>query len=143
MSKSNSFENDLVALIFNAAAIGNIADNAGTAPLTNLYVSLHSADPGEGGTQATNEVAYTNYARVAVARSGAGWAITGNSVSPAADIDFAAGVGADNATASHFAIGVAASGATKILYSGTLSPPITITNGVTPRISAATTITED
>ena len=28
MSKGNTFENDLLLLIFNATAIGNIADNA-------------------------------------------------------------------------------------------------------------------
>ncbi len=47
MSKGNTFENDLLKLIFNATAIANIADNAGSSPLTNLYVSLHTADPGE------------------------------------------------------------------------------------------------
>lgn len=143
MSKGNTFENDLLALIFNATAIGNIADNAGTSPLTDLYVSLHTADPGEAGTQATSECAYTNYARVAVARSGVGWTVSANSVSPAANIDFAAGTTGDSETATHFAVGVAASGATKILYSGALSPTIAIADGVTPRISTSTTITED
>jgi hypothetical protein len=49
MSKSNAFENDLLKLIFNATAIANLADNAASSPLTNLYVSLHTADPGEAG----------------------------------------------------------------------------------------------
>lgn len=65
MSKGNTFENDWLLLIFNATAIANIADNAASAPLTNLYVSLHTADPGEAGDQTTNEAAYTSYARVA------------------------------------------------------------------------------
>ena len=51
MSKGNTFENDLMLLVFNATAIANLADNAGTSPLTNLYVSLHTADPGEAGNQ--------------------------------------------------------------------------------------------
>ncbi len=67
MSKGNTFENDLLLLIFNATAIANIADNASASPLTNLYVSLHTGDPGEAGSQTTNECAYTSYARVAVA----------------------------------------------------------------------------
>lgn len=88
MSKGNTFENDLLKLIFNATAIANIADNAATSPLTNLYVSLHTADPGEAGDQTTNEAAYTSYARVAVARTSGGWTITDNSVSPNSDITF-------------------------------------------------------
>ena len=81
MSKGNTFENDLLKLIFNGTAIGNIADNAGTGPLTNLYVALHTANPGEAGAQNTSECAYTGYARVAVARSGSGWTVTGNEAS--------------------------------------------------------------
>ena len=75
MSKGNTFENDLVALIFNATAIANIADNASSSPLTSLYLALHSLDPGEAGDQTTNEVAYTSYARVAVTRNRGGFSV--------------------------------------------------------------------
>lgn len=142
MSKGDTFENDLLKLIFNGTAIANIADNAATSPLTNLYVSLHTADPGETGTEATNEVSYTSYARVAVARNSGGWTVTGNSVSPAANIDFPACTGG-SATATHFVIGVASSGSTKILYSGPITPNISIATGVTPRLTTGTTVTED
>ena len=37
MSKSNTFENDLLSLIFNGTAIANLADNASASPLTKLY----------------------------------------------------------------------------------------------------------
>jgi hypothetical protein len=146
MSKGNTFENDLLKLIFNATAIANIADNAASSPLTNLYVSLHTANPDETGNQETNEVStgdYTNYARVAVARSGSGWTVTNNSVSPAADIVFAAGTTGDAATLTHFGIGTAASGTGKLLYKGSLSPTIAVADGVTPRILTTSTITED
>jgi len=143
MSKGNTFENDLLKLIFNGDTIANIADDAGTSPLTNLFVSLHTADPGEAGTQDTSECAYTNYARVSVARTSGGWTVSGNSVSPAANIDFADGTTGDSETATHFAVGVASTGATKILYSGALSPTISIADGVTPRITTSSTITED
>lgn len=142
MSKGNTFENDLVKLIFQATAIANIADNAGSSPLTNLYMSLHTADPGEAGDQTTSECAYTSYARVAVARSGSGWTVTNNSVSPAANIDFPAATGGSE-TATHAVIGTAASGAGKILYKGAISPNIAISNGVTPRLTTASTVTED
>src|SRR5690554_6723079 len=142
MSKGNTFENDLLKLIFNATAIANIADNAATSPLTNLYVSLHTDDPGEAGDQTTNECAYTSYARVAVARSGAGWTVTNNSVSPAAEISFPAATGGTE-TATHWGVGTASSGAGKLLYSGTVSPNISISSGVTPKLTTSTTVTED
>lgn len=142
MSKGDTFENDWLKLIFNATAIANIADNAGTSPLTNLYVSLHTADPGETGSQTTSEATYTSYARVAVARTSGGWTVTNNSVSPAANIDFPAATGGTN-TITHFAVGTASSGAGKVLYKGAVSPNISVSSGVTPRLTTASTITED
>ena len=143
MSKGNTFENDFLKLIFNATAIANIADNAASSPLTNLYVSLHTADPGEAGDQTTSEISYTGYARVAVARSGSGFTVTNNSVSPAATITFGAMTAGTGGTVTHFAIGTAASGTGKILYSGTVSPNISVVTGVTPSLTTASTITED
>lgn len=144
MSKGNTFENDWLKLIFNATAIANIADNASSGPLTNLYVSLHTADPGEAGDQTTNEVSYTGYARVAVARSGSGWTVTANSVSPASIISF--GQRSDSGAtqvATHFAVGTASSSTGKILYKGTVSPNISISQNVTPQLTTSTAITED
>jgi hypothetical protein len=135
VSKGNTFENDLLLLIFNATAIGNIADNAGTSPLTSLYVSLHTADPGEAGNQTTNECAYTSYARVAVARSGSGWTVTGNAVTNAALIQFPQCTGSSE-TATHFAIGTAASSTGKILYKGALSASLAISSGIQPQFGA-------
>ena len=51
MSKGNTFENELLLLIFNATAIADLAENDTSSPLTNLYVALHTADPGEAGAQ--------------------------------------------------------------------------------------------
>jgi hypothetical protein len=135
MSKGNTFENDLLLLIFNGTGIANIADNAASSPLTNLHVSLHSSDPGEAGNQTTNEVAYTSYARVAVARSGSGWTVTGNAVTNAALIQFPQCTGS-SVTATHFAIGTAASGAGKILYKGALSASLAISSGIQPQFGA-------
>lgn len=142
MSKGNTFENDLMKMIFQATAIANIADNAASSPLTNLYVSLHTADPGEAGSQTTSECAYTSYARVAVARSGSGFTVTNNSVSPAAAVTFPACTGGTE-TVTHFAIGTASSGTGKILYSGTVSPNISVSSGVTPQLTTSSAITED
>jgi len=143
MSKANTFENDLLKLIFQAVAIANLADNAASAPLTNLYVSLHTSDPGEAGDQTTNEISYTGYARVAVARSAGGWTVSGNSVSPAANIDFGKMTGGAGGTVTHVGIGSASSGAGKLMYSGAVTPNLGVTNGVIPRLDTSTAITEE
>lgn len=142
MPKSTTFSNDLAALIFNATAIANIADNAGSSPLTSLYLSLHTASPGIGGAQTTNETAYTNYARVAVARSGAGWTVTSGAAVNAALIQFAQ-CGVTGATITHVAIGTASSGGGKVLYAGALSASLAVANGIQPQFAAsALTATE-
>ena len=145
MSKSNAFETALLQLEFQNSNIANSGDATGlrgAATAGQLFFSLHTADPGEVGTQATSEVAYTSYARVGVARSSAGFTVTDNSVSPAANVDFPACTGG-TATATHFSVGVASSGSTLVLYKGAISPTITISTGVTPRLTTATAITED
>jgi hypothetical protein len=141
MSKSNAFETDLLGLIFNGTAITTIADNAASTPLTNLYLALHTADPGEAGNQATSEISYTGYSRVAVARTSGGWTVTGNSVSPVAAIEFGEMTGGTGGTVTHASIGTASNG--KILYSGALTPNIAVALGVLPRIKNTSTITED
>ncbi len=142
MSKSNAFETALLNLIFNATAMTGVAENHSSSPITNLFVSLHTSDPGEAGTQATNEIAYTSYARVSVVRTSSGWTVSGNSVSPAAAIDFPAGTGGSG-TATHMGIGTLTSGAGVLLYSGAISPTIVTGNGITPSLTTATAITED
>jgi len=145
MSKSDAMENGQLELFFKNTAFANVGD-AGGLPQSvapgSLHFSLHTADPGEAGTQLTNEIAYTSYARVAVARSGAGFTVTANQVFPAAVVTFPAGTGGSG-TATHFGVGTAASGAGILLYSGTLSPTIVCGSGVTPQLSTATSITEE
>lgn len=143
MSKSDTFENDLVKLIFNATAIANLADNAATSPFTNLYLSLHTADPGEAGNQSTSEIAYTGYARKAVLRTSGGFTVTGPTAVLAADNDFPKMTGGAGGTVTFFAVGTAVSGTGKILYSGAVSPTITVSTGTIPRLEAATSVTED
>lgn len=146
MSKGDTFENDLLKLIFNGTAIANIADNAAASPLTNLYLALHTADPGESGSQTTSECNYTSYARQAVARTSGGFTVTANSVSPAAEVVFPNPTNATSLpqTALFFSIGTAVSGTGKILYSGAISPTIVISNtGTSPRLGTGTAVTED
>lgn len=142
MSFSNTFENSILALIFNATAIANVADNAASAPLTNLYVALHTADPGEAGTQTTSETAYTGYARIAVARTSGGWTVSGNSVSPTANITFGECTASPGGALTYASIGTASSGAGTIIARGSI-PSITMAVGVIPVITTASTMTLD
>lgn len=142
MSMSNSLENALLLLLFNATPIANVADNAASAPLTVVEWSLHTSDPGEGGNQATNETTYTSYARVAVARTSGGHTVTANSVSPAANVDFPAGTGGSG-TGTHFGVGTAHTGAGTLWFSGTVTPNIPFGSGITPRLTTASTISLD
>lgn len=146
MSKSNTFENDLLLLLFNNTNIADIGDATGlrgSSAAGSLYWALHTADPGEAGSAITSEAAYTGYARVAAARSSGGFTVTGNSVSPPANVDFGECTASAGSPITHFSIVNTASGAGKILYSGTMTPNITMAVGVIPRIKTTSTITED
>lgn len=136
-------ETAILALVFNATAWANYADNAASSPQTNISVALHSADPGTGGSQSTSEVAYTSYARATVARTTGGWTVSGTgpaSCSPVSNITFPAGTGGSG-TATNFSTGKTGGGASAILWSGTVTPNISVGSGVTPVLTTATTIT--
>ena len=138
MSKGNTWENDLLLLVFNNTAAALIGDASGLQPSAtagSLYVALHTGDPGEAGNQTTNECAYTSYARVAVARSGSGWTISGNAVTNAALIQFPQCTGSSE-TATHFGIGTASSSTGVLLYKGALSASLAISSGIQPQFGA-------
>jgi len=136
MPKSTSASNSILALIFNATAWADIAENDSSSPATNLYLSLHTADPGVGGSQETNETAYTNYVRIAVARTTGGWdAPSGGATANAALAQFAQ-CGASGATLTHVAIGTASSGAGLVLYAGALTSSLAVANGIQPQFAA-------
>lgn len=134
-----TFAGQLLKLIGNGTAIANIADNAAASPLTNLYWALHSADPA-GGNQATSEIAYTGYARVASLRTSSGLVVVGSSILPVADFSFPNPSAAAGAVATFISLGSAASGAGKLLWSGALSTPITVAIGNPPLISGGSSI---
>jgi len=142
MSIADATENAILNLVFSATTWANYAINATTSPETNIHVSLQTADPTDTGTMSSNETTYTSYARVNVARS-TGWSTaTTGVVSPAANIDFPAGTGGSG-TISFFSTGKTGGGTTAILWSGAVSPTIAAGNGVTPRLTTATTISLD
>jgi hypothetical protein len=146
MSKSNVWETGLLTLLFintDFTTVGDAGGLRGSASAGNLYFSLHTADPGEAGDQTTDEVDYTDYARVAVARSAVGWTVTGDAVAVDADVVFPIGGAAGTTpTASHWGLGTAATAAGKLLYKGTITPSIVCGTGVTPTLTAGTVVTE-
>jgi len=136
MAKSTNTCNSLLALIFNATTFANIADNASGSPLGNLYISLHTDDPGVGGSQTTNEANYGSYGRIAVVRTTSGWEIPASGeTSNKATIQFAECSGSSN-TITHVAIGTDASGTGRVLYAGQLSAPRTISSGIQAQFNA-------
>jgi hypothetical protein len=147
MSKSNTFENDLMLCIFNnanMALIGDATGIRGSTAVGNLYISLHTGDPGEAGNQATSEAAYTGYVRMALPRTAAAFNVVANAVNLVANLEFGACTASPGAALTHFAIGTDAAGAGKVLYKGTLTPNVTMAVGVVPRITtAANLVTED
>lgn len=139
--KGNTFINDYLKLLLQATAIANIADNAATSPLTNLYWALAVANPAATGDQTTSEAAYVSYARTAAARSSGGFTISGQTANPAATVSFPPATGGSE-TETYATLGTASSGAGKLLYFGQISPTLAVANGVTPQLTTASTITE-
>jgi hypothetical protein len=134
-------EADILKLLFQAVAIADLAQDDATAPCTNISVALHTADPTDAGTQASSETAYTGYARVNVPRTTGGWAITGSSISPVANIDFGECTASPGGALTHWSVGTGVSN--KMIGSGLLTPNITMAVGVIPRVKTSSTITLD
>lgn len=140
--KGNTFINDYLKLLLNATPIANIADNAASSPLTNLYGGLQTASAGAAGNQTTNEAAYTSYARVATARTTGGFtAASAQSSALVATMSFPQATGGSE-TETDATLGTASSGAGKLLYFGAISPTLAVSNSVTPQLTTASTISE-
>ncbi len=152
MSKTNAWETEVLQYVFEAVESGTImtllnAGKSGTLTNNSLYVSLHTADPGETGTQTTSESAYTGYSRQAVARNNTGsnrWTVSGDTADNTDNVDFGQKTGGSDETVTHFGIGTASSGAGALMYKGALTSSLSVTNGIEPRFSAGNcNITED
>lgn len=149
MSKSNTFENEFLLNIYQNANIPNIGDATGirgSSAAGSLYIALHTADPGEAGDQTTSETTYAGYARQAVARTSGGFTVTGNQVTLAADVNFPNGTsGTPTQNLLWVSVGVASSGASKIIHRAQLSAGLYSGLNMQPKLPAGTglTITED
>ena len=137
MSKGDTTETDVLNYVFKATAFPWNA-------ISNLYIGLHTQDPGEAGVQTTYEATYGGYLRVAVVRTAAGWTVSGNSVTNASVITFPICSGGTS-TVTYISVGTVASpDAGQILYSGALASSLVVSAGITPQFGAgALVISED
>ncbi len=136
MSKTNAFETALVAFVFNATPIAMLAG------VTTFYVSLHTDDPTEAGNQTTFEATYGSYARQPVARTAAGFIITGDTANPATTITFPQCT-SGNIEITHAGIGTDITGVGNLIYSGIVTPNLQVQTGVSPRLTPDSFTTED
>jgi hypothetical protein len=133
MSATNAFETDLLKAIFQAVFGGSATSlfRDSAAPATNIYVSLHTADPGETGDQTSSETSYTGYSRVAVARTSGGWTVSGNTADNAAEITFDQCTGGAQ-TITHVGVGLSSSGTGTLLLTTALDTSLVLASGATP-----------
>ena len=124
---------------------------ASSAGSTSLWIGLHTADPGESASTAS-EGGYTAYTRAQTDRSTAGttpygWAVTSGTVAtvaPVGNVDFPQVATTTTGTFSYFSVfPSSAATSTQAYYIGSLSPTINWGQNTTPRITTASSITED
>lgn len=146
MSMTNVAENGTLSLWFENANYANVGDATGLRGSSTagvFYVSLHTANPNETGSQTTSEAAYTSYARVSVARSTSGWTVASGVCDNDSAITFPAATGGSESE-THFGIGSDTSGAGNLFFWGALSASLSVSSGITPSFAAgALDITAD
>lgn len=151
--KGNELQRTFLNWIFCTSAPPTSGNNAATSTTTVLWVALHTADPGNSGNPATNEVAYTNYARVATQRTASGgtggWTISTVfspcSVYPTTGVTFAQCTTASTVVITNWSVGTssATGGTTNLYYCGTVTPNISLGANVTPSLTTGSACTED
>ena len=137
MSATNALEGAILSLIFENAntgiGIGDATGLRGSSTAGSFNISLHTADPGETGSQNTTESAYTNYARVSVARSTAGWSVASSVADNDAAITFPQ-CGVTGSTVTNFGVGSDSSGAGNLYFKG--ASALSVSQNVTPQFAA-------
>lgn len=128
MPMNTTTANSLLDLLLRATTFNDIAENDTSSPMTTFDIALHSSDPGAGGSASTNEIAYTSYARVSVARSTGFSAASGGATSNAGTITFPTCTGG-SATATHFSVCKPGGGAAQIIVRGALNNSVAISLG--------------
>jgi|WetSurSiteA1Bulk_404760.scaffolds.fasta_scaffold28706_2 hypothetical protein len=146
-SKKDTFETSVLNHIFCNAAMTGIGDAGGllaSSTAGSLYIALYVDGTEPSDSASGTETTYTNYARVAVARSAGGWTVAAGACSNTAAITFAQ-CGASGATLGAFAICKAGTtGVDDQLYWGELTSPLAVSSGITPEFAIGDLdVTED
>lgn len=138
MSATNVLENGLLSLLFENANYANVGDATGLRGSSTagvFYISMHTANPNETGTQTTSEAAYISYARVSVARSTSGWTVASGVADNDAAINFPQATGGSE-TETYIGIGSDASGTGNLFIWGALTSGLLVSSGVSPSFAA-------
>lgn len=138
MSKSDSCELDILKYVFQGVAPSWNA-------VSNLFVSLHTADPGEAGTQLTNETSYTGYTRVTISRSVSAWTTSATTLcGNLGAITFPQCTAGAAVTVTHVGLGTSFSGTGQVLYTGALTAGLSVGTNITPTFDTSSlTVSED
>lgn len=132
------FEDGLLSLIFTNADYANVGDAGGlrgSATAGVFWISLHTASPTDTGNQTSSEAAYTDYGRVSVARSTAGWTVTSGVADNDAAITYPTASGGSE-TETNFGIGSAQTTAGNLFIHGSIPTPLAVSTGITPSFAA-------
>ena len=136
MSATNTFETDLLNLIFNKTlpAYLGVLSTTGDA---DFYLALFTADPTETGSL-VSEADYGNYARIPVVRTSSGWTVSGNQASNDALVQFvkSTATGADVKYVGVMSGGVKSAGTMLISLKLTTDTPTT--TGIQPQFDPST-----
>lgn len=128
MSFSNTAETAVLNQVFKGTSLPWDAN-------TNLWLALHTADPGEAGTAVSSEATYGGYARIPLSRA-TDFIVTDNQVSNANPAQFAQCTSGSN-TITHASIVDTGSGAGNIIVRGALNSAIPVSTGIQPQFAAS------
>ena len=135
--------NSLLDHLLNNVAWPYIGDAPGllaSATNGNLYLSLHTADPGSGGAQNASEAAYGGYARITVARNPASkqWTIASGAATNANPLSWPIVVSGSE-TETYVGLGTDSTGAGHLIFRFQITSPgggLIVNAGITPQVLA-------
>ena len=127
MSFSNTAETAVLNYIF-------VGTNVSWDANTDLWIALHTADPGEAGSAVTSEATYGSYARVTLTRA-SDFTVSGNSVSNA-NLEQFPQCSSGSETITYASIVTSSSGAGTIVVRAALNSSIPVSTGIQPQFAA-------
>jgi hypothetical protein len=127
MSFSNTAETAVLNQVFVGTALPWNSN-------TELWLALHTADPGEAGSAVTSEATHGSYARVAMTRA-TDFTVSGNQVSNA-NLEQFPQCSSGSEVITHASVVTSASGAGTIIARAALTSSITVSVGVQPQFAS-------